>query len=70
MNRKQIEAMKPDGVGWDAALPGPIADTFWHRYVDADGTGYAILDKQEKFKTGCTERGEPWSDWKDLLTSV
>ncbi len=57
--------MTPDGVGFDASLPGPEL-AFWHRYRAADGTGYAILDKQEKYKTGCTERGEPWTGWKDF----
>lgn len=66
MTRAQIEAMTPDGTGWDAALPGPIAGTFWKKYRDPSGRGYAVLDSQERYKEGNTEAGEPWTDWKDL----
>ena len=68
MTRAQIEAMTPEGEGWDASMPGPIPDSRWKKYRAADGVGYAILDKADRYKTGHTEAGEPWGDWKDCDT--
>ena len=84
MTRQQIEAMMPTGLGvldnnqkpstvgysgWEASMPGPIADSRWKSYTADDGMVYILLDKQERYKVGCTEKGIPF-EWKDLEPNV
>jgi hypothetical protein len=66
MKRAEIEQLKLVGTGWDASLPGPIETIRFKRYDAPDGTGYAILDSQEKFSTGNALKGIPWTSWTDL----
>ena len=66
MKRAEIEQLKLVGTGWDASLPGRIQDIRFKTYEAPDGTGYAVLDSQEKFSTGNAKAGIPWTSWTDL----
>ena len=60
MTRAAIEALKHLGLGWDPNMPGPIADSRFNIYEAPDGTRYAILISEPKWRSLNTE---PWKEF-------